>query len=160
HLELRAADVDAAVGLQPRAELQLEVEVLVELPDGVQVADAALAGGVLDVHDDDPVLDLDALVQRFRLAVERLPLLAGILPAGQVVDVEQADVAGLRLEVVGRRRAGQQERGGQARDDTNAHTMHGCPPLKEWKGQRPAVACGSPRNDSCSPRPPPYAYNR
>src|SRR5262249_55079443 len=51
------------------------------------------------VHDDGAVLDLDAAVRRRGLAVER-PVL--VLPAGQVLAVEQAGVALLRLlRVVG-----------------------------------------------------------
>src|SRR5262249_45225048 len=99
HLELWPAQVDAAVGLQAGPELQLEVEVLVERPHRVQVADAAAAPVVLLVHDDGAVLDLDAAGPRRGLAVER-PVL--VLPAGQVLAVEQAGVALLRLlRVVG-----------------------------------------------------------
>ena len=72
HLELRAADVDAAVGLRCGAELQLESEVLVEDLGRVEVLDAALAFVVLLVDDDDAVLDLEALVGGLGLAVQRL----------------------------------------------------------------------------------------
>src|SRR5262249_35334771 len=72
HLELFAADVDAAVGPRRGAELQLEVEVLGELAGGRQLPDPGLAPVVLLADGDHASLGPDAAVGRGGLAVQRL----------------------------------------------------------------------------------------
>src|SRR5262249_49719469 len=88
YLELRTTDVQAAVRFEAGAVLQLEVVRLIKFFDGVQVLDAALAVLVLLMNEDDAVLDLDALVGGFGLAVQDFSLGAGIAPAGQILAVE------------------------------------------------------------------------
>src|SRR5262249_17448311 len=95
NLQLRPADVDAAVGLEGRLELHAEDEVAVETLLRVKVLDAPLAGVVLRLHDDGPALDLDTRVGRLRLALHRLALLTRISPAGEVLGVEEAHEARL-----------------------------------------------------------------
>src|SRR5262249_49752868 len=84
-----------------------------------------LAVLVLLVDEDHAVLDLDALVGRLRLAAEVVLGGRQVFPAGQVLAVEQHDVAGFVLEIVGGggRQAGavgQQGGAGQGQPDSGS----------------------------------------
>src|SRR5262249_27595345 len=90
-----------------RAELQLEVEVLAEILDGENVPNA-----LADVHHDDAVRDLEALVGRFGFARQILfPALDFVVPAGEILAVKEAGVALRRLEVLARLVAARPPRG-------------------------------------------------
>src|SRR5690606_5704997 len=79
----------AAIGLWPGPKLHLENEIVAILLRGVKIANAALALGILGVHDDDAVLDLDAAIRRLGLAVHRSTFLAGVDPTGKILAVEK-----------------------------------------------------------------------
>src|SRR5262249_14069562 len=88
----------------------------------------ALALAVFLAHNDDALLDRDAAVGGFRLAFEIL-LGAPIVPAGEVLAVEQRGEPFFRLEVLvgppARRDQGRKERQGQHHPPHGGHdTLH------------------------------------
>ena len=117
-LQLRLAQIDAAVGVGRGAEFEAQLKILGKLASGPERLNATAFGGRRD--DETSVDGAVASVRALSLSVERLVSLhfheqwgaglgrtfagrrGAVAPSGQVLAVEEAHEAGLRLEVAGR----------------------------------------------------------